>query len=298
MSILKNVVVAGGGSTLGPFILSGLHKANFRISVLKRPNSTTTFPAYVNPIETDFSPSSLVAAFENQDAVVSILGYDGVPEQIKMIDAAEEAGVKRFIPSEFGWSRDIPMLPELAGRFKPKEEAFKYLVRKCSTGPMTWSAIASGAFIEWGLLKMPSLGFVLPKQTARIYDSGNEPWTGTTGKAVGTAVANLLLHPEETANRFLKITSFKITQNQLLAALEEVTKSKWEFETISTQVLKEERPELMKQKRFQEMTLGVIAQQLFEDGAERGITVEVGDSDNELLGVEEEDIVEILKGLI
>jgi len=36
------------------------------------------------------------------DAVVSAYGGEGMREQYKLLEAAKKAGVKRFIPSEFG----------------------------------------------------------------------------------------------------------------------------------------------------------------------------------------------------
>lgn len=67
-----------------------------------------------------------------------------------MIDAAEQTGVQRYVPSEFGWSKDIPVLPELALRLKPKDEVFDYLVETCKKSQtLSWSAIATGPFLEW-----------------------------------------------------------------------------------------------------------------------------------------------------
>lgn len=37
-----------------------------------------------------------------QDIVVSAVGAAGVPDQPKWIEAAKAAGVRRFVPSEFG----------------------------------------------------------------------------------------------------------------------------------------------------------------------------------------------------
>jgi len=142
------------------------------------------------------------------------------------------------------------------------------------------------------------MGFVLPKHSAKIYDSGNEPFSCTTSTAIGTAVAGLLLCPEETANRYLKISSFKTTQNQLLTAFEEITNSKWDVTRVTTKQILEERMNLVKQKQFQEVFMGVVAVQLFEDGSGRGVTVEVENSDNDLLGVKEENVVDVLKVLI
>ncbi|EHL00440.1 putative Isoflavone reductase like protein IRL [Glarea lozoyensis 74030] len=46
--------------------------------------------------------TSLIEAFKGHDAVVSALGAGGLDNEIRMIDAAVTAGVKHFIPSQFG----------------------------------------------------------------------------------------------------------------------------------------------------------------------------------------------------
>jgi len=194
------------------------------------------------------------------------------------------------------------MVPELAAKLEPKTNSYEYLVQKCATSPtMTWSVVASGVYFDWCIKKVPTLGFVLSesKCTAKIYDSGNEPFSCTTGSAIGSAVAGLLLHPHETANRYLKISSFKTTQNQLLAVFQDIVNGKqWDVSRISTKQVLEERMDLVKQKRFPEVFMGVVAVQLFQDGGGRGVTVEVEDSDNDLLGVKQEDISEVLRNLI
>ena len=152
MSSIKKVIVAGAGGNLGPHILEALHTTGFTVSVLKRPASkpAASLAPYIQIIETDFSTASLQSVFTGQDAVVSCVGVDGVPQQIAMIDAAEAAGVKRFIPSEFGWAKDRSILPELAARLKPKEEVFDHLVEKCKNSmTLTWSAVATGPFLDW-----------------------------------------------------------------------------------------------------------------------------------------------------
>ena len=149
---IKKVVLAGAGGNVGPHIFNALYSTGFLISILQRATSkpNTFLPADVTTIITDFSPASLLAAFRDKDAVVSCVGVDGVPLQTAMIDAAEEAGVKRFIPSEFGWAPDREILPELAARLKPKKDVLKYLVEKCeSSRSFSWSAVAAGPFLDW-----------------------------------------------------------------------------------------------------------------------------------------------------
>jgi hypothetical protein len=44
------------------------------------------------------------------DAIVSVVGSLALPSQLSYIDAALKAGVKRFIPSEFGCDTQAPYL--------------------------------------------------------------------------------------------------------------------------------------------------------------------------------------------
>jgi hypothetical protein len=108
----------------------------------------------------------------------------------------------------------------------------------------------------------------------------------------------MLLHPDETKNCYLKIRSVEFTQNECLAALEEVTGEKWDVSHLSTKDIREGIKKKAGAKRFQEAFVDVISVQLFEEGAGRGVHVKEGDSDNELLGVKEEGLVEIMRSLV
>jgi hypothetical protein len=78
------------------------------------------------------------------------------------------------------------------------------------------------------------MGFDPKSQSATIYDSGTQPFSCTTLSTVGLAVASILSKPAETANKSIYIQSFNPTQNEILAALEEITDMKWKVDTIST----------------------------------------------------------------
>ena len=51
-------------------------------------------------VSDDYPYDKLVEAFRGQDAVVNCITGTEVEEQFKFIDAAVEAGVKRYVPSE------------------------------------------------------------------------------------------------------------------------------------------------------------------------------------------------------
>ena len=119
---IKNVAVVGAAGALGSVILDKLvASGKFNIKVLKRSGSKSSTPAGIDIAEVDFtSLDSLKSALAGQDAVVSAVGNEGIESQILLVDAAACAGVKRFIPSEFGSNLENPRTCQLPV-FVPKE---------------------------------------------------------------------------------------------------------------------------------------------------------------------------------
>lgn len=145
--------------------------------------------------------------------------------------------------------------------------------------------------------KFPAMGFTISSRAARIYDDGNEPVTGTTIASIGRAVAGILQRPADTANKFLRTRSLQVTQNEILAAFEEATGEKWSVTRVkSRDVLAEGRRKLAAGDRGG--TLDLLTAQLFEEGAGRSIVATKEDSDNELLGVPEEDLLTVIQGIL
>ena len=70
-------------------------------------------------------------------------------------------------------------------------------------------------------------GFDIASRCATIWDDGEKKFTLTNEKQLGEAVVSVLKHPEITANKYLYISSVETSQNEILAALEKATSSKW-----------------------------------------------------------------------
>ena len=70
--------------------------------------------------------------------------------------------------------------------------------------------------------------------TALIYDDGDIRVSYTNLDAIGEAVGAILRKPHETANKYLFISSFTVSQNEILASLEKTTASKWTVNRAST----------------------------------------------------------------
>lgn len=64
------------------------------------------------------------------------------------------------------------------------------------------------------------MGWELKINKVTIFDSGNQRYDATNVDTMGKAIASVLRHPEITRNQQVYVSSFKITQNEVVAALE------------------------------------------------------------------------------
>ncbi|KAL7919898.1 NAD(P)-binding protein [Trichoderma austrokoningii] len=229
----KNVALVGASGSIGKIILEGLvADGSFNITIISRKDSSATFPSGLTVYTSDFSEGDLEAAFKGQDVVISALGADGFGEQKKLVDAAINAGVERFLPSEFSASSQDAAVLKLLPLFGQKAELIEYLRSKQSVH-FSWTGIASSLLFDWGLGN-GFLEYDVVNKTATIWDGGNKKFTLTNKNDLGAATAAVLKKPEETANKYLFISSVETTQNEILAALEETTGTKWIVNSTTT----------------------------------------------------------------
>lgn len=117
--------------------------------MLSRSTSRTSFSDAVRVSHADYSDfDELVKIFVNQDVVVSAVAPFGIADQKIAIDAAVKAGVKRFIPSEYGLDTSLPDIAKVAPFAIKKQGIAKYLQTKEREG-LTWTSICSSAFFPW-----------------------------------------------------------------------------------------------------------------------------------------------------
>lgn len=134
---------------IGRPILKALLESNlFNVTVISRHESSATFPEGVTVVKSDFSPSHLEQTFRGNDAVVSTISTTAVGEQIKIVDAASKAGVKRFITSDFGSDVSDPAVVKAVPILGGKKVVVDHLRSKEKDG-LTWSAIVNGAFTSF-----------------------------------------------------------------------------------------------------------------------------------------------------
>lgn len=119
-------------------------------------STTHNFPPSVSVAPVDYdSIDSLTAALRGQDAVVSTLGAAALAKQLLLVNAAAQAGVKRFIPSDFGSDTLHPKsaaLPVYADKVTVQKALRDKAAQQGPDGSgLTYTIVLCGPFLDWGL---------------------------------------------------------------------------------------------------------------------------------------------------
>ncbi|KAF3007609.1 hypothetical protein E8E13_007931 [Curvularia kusanoi] len=246
-SVIRNILVAGATGSVGaPILAALLSEPGFNVTILTRKSSSAELPSDVPNIKVSdgYTTEELVEAFKGQDAVISALSTTPVTRDegtaglaYRLIDAALVAGVKRFVPSEYGANNLDERSRSLVPVYDRKGAMLEYLVAACSSKSnkhgMTWTSISCGSWLDWALDPNASgnfLGIDVAQRTARIWDSGRSRFAVTTSRNTGLAVAKALLQSDITANRQIFLCDFTTSVLAVVEELEHQTGLKWDLD--------------------------------------------------------------------
>jgi uncharacterized protein YbjT (DUF2867 family) len=255
MSAIKNVAIIGGNGTLGKPVLEALQKSEFNVWVINRQTSKSVYPrTQVITVPDDLDVDAIAKEFQEKqiDAVVIAIAGSQVEQQRKLIDAAFRGGVKRVMPADFGSCDSADdKTNEILPLMKGKKGIRDYLVelekkeRDSNRGKLTWTSLVNAHFFDWGLGN-GLLKFDVRGRKAYLLDGGNIKFSASTLPFIGSAVVKVLEKPQETENKLLYIHSLRVTQEEVLAALEKATGDKFErIEENSEEELKKCRPKML-----------------------------------------------------
>jgi hypothetical protein len=148
--LLHGLINPQASGNFGTPITAALISDGFDVTAITRNESTATFPPEVSVIRVDYTLAELTTALVNQDAAICVVGPAGIIHQATMAEAAEAAGVKRFIIDDFGWGPDFRGLPEF-DEIKDNRTAGWNRAAKLSkeNTNFTWSGISVGNPIDW-----------------------------------------------------------------------------------------------------------------------------------------------------
>ncbi|KZV95570.1 NAD(P)-binding protein [Exidia glandulosa HHB12029] len=224
-------VIAGAGS-IGSLIASELLAIpGTKVTVLTR-GGNTKIPAGATERIVDYAkPEELEKAFKDVGAevVISTLSGPGFASQIPLADAALKAGVKLFVPSEFGSiSHEAPS----PGPFDAKNAASKHL--KAIGLPYTIFYI--GVFAD--------LPFTMFKHTLTVAGTGNVKVSFTTRPDIARYVAHVLTHSPSSAlsNTIIGIEAEKLTWRELAKVYEKKYNAPFEVKLRDVEQVQKELP--------------------------------------------------------
>lgn len=137
-------------------------------------------------------------------------------------------------------------------------------------------------------------GFDLKNRSCQIFDSGDEPFPGTNLAFLGKCVAASLAKPEDTANKYLTIASFNITQNEVRNVIEEEIGSELTVTNVKTSDLEKIGEEKIA-KNDPSAFIEFLSQYVFADGAGQAVTENAAVT---VLGLQEERLRATVKAAI
>ncbi|KZO94641.1 NAD-binding protein [Calocera viscosa TUFC12733] len=181
------------------------------------------------------SHSNLVAALQGIDVVISSLSGPALSVQIPLADAAKEAGVKHFVPCEYG----NPSGGKTYGIFGIKNRVRLHLL---DIG-LPYSQYYTGPWSDWFFNgDHAEFGFDIPNGKTILRGSGNVPISWTARVDVARYIVYVLTHlsPTELKSKPFAIEGERSTINQIIEEYEARSGKKLEITYESTEFLEKQ----------------------------------------------------------
>lgn len=167
----------------------------------------------------------LVALLSGFDTVICCLSPVSLREQIPVIDAAIEAGVKRFVPCHWGTpsARGVLALKDV------KEEIDDYIFRH----RLGFTVIDVGFWYQASIPRVPSGKFdkAIFVPIGEVYAGGSAPNMLIDARDVGAITAEII-KDERTLNKKVIAYAEVLSQNQIHKIIEDKTGESLELRTV------------------------------------------------------------------
>lgn len=155
--------------------------------------------------------AELIPALEGTDYLVSCVPFAATESQYPLIWAAKQAGVERFVPSEFGfiyeWEQFWPT--DTVHRTMARQKAF--IRRVIELAGLDYTIIPAGLWPEYYLA-----------EPVAVMGGGERKFAWSTGRDVGRIIPHVLAHPASRNAVCPVAATAWCSWNQLLATRERV----------------------------------------------------------------------------
>lgn len=276
------------------------------MTAITRPESDTELPKglhAVHKIGYD-DHARLVKALKGQDALIITLGVSAAQDtQIKLIDAAIEAGVKYIMPNDYAADYTGALADTMLGA---AARTVRKYIEDAGHGHTHWIALTCSFWYEFSLAGSElRYGFDLAHKAVTLYDDGDTPICTSSWSLCGRAVAALFalqIYPADAADathptlsrwhdKAAYISSFAVSQRDMLASVLRVTgdtEADWTITHEDVRKRYERGMEMGRNGEAMGMAVAIYARVFFPDGSGDYS----GKVENELLGLGEEDLDE------
>ncbi|KAJ6589298.1 reductase-like protein [Mycena capillaripes] len=302
--IPSKIVIFGGTGIIGQFITSSILRARpaFEVLLFTSPNTASTKTELLSKWKAEglsvvtgdvTKAEDVLAAYQGVDTVISCVGRGVLQHQIELIRLAEETpSVKWFFPSEYGTDieHNAKSPDEKPHQIKLKVRAFvRDQVKRLKV-----TYVVTGPYFDMWVNTIPGAetagGFVNDKKEAYVIDEGEGKVGFCTMSDVGKCVVASLKHPEAAFNKALKVQSFVVTPNEVLAEYEKQTGEKWKVTKTPLEAIKELEAKLW-DEGYPKAT-GVTLRRIWGEGGTL-----YAKNDNEVIGLKEEDMEPLSLGV-
>ncbi|KAJ2895212.1 hypothetical protein MKZ38_006763 [Zalerion maritima] len=297
----KKVALAGATGSLGSPILSALISAGFDTTAFKRQGSLSV-PGHADVVPVVEVPSksppleTWTEALRGFDACVVAFRTRDVDLHLAIAEAAAKAGVKHFIPADFGSAdSSSPRTRELVPLFSRKTQVREKCQELVKEYPgFSWTSLVTGHFFDWGLEN----GFMmcdLRLKKALVIGDGKYRASASTLHRIAEATALVLQRTEmeEVKNKMIYVQSFCVTQLEIVESLEKAMGEKWEI------TFRDMEEYIAEQKKLQEEGDHMAIENLvFVLGTSDANWEEKGNFAMKALGLEDESLNEIVSGVV
>jgi hypothetical protein len=259
----NKIVVAGASGNLGARILRKLLKSAdhvFQVTVLTRsknkgpesflsaaglPLSSPNKPVVVS-VEYD-DHLTLVQALKGNDVLIAaIAGTIVMQIDPLLLSAAQEAAVRRIIPSQY--TLDV-LHPAAQALFQdewpnafPVVVAQQYKMLADAGGPTSYTCILTSMFLDVFLETALFGAYDIRGRKATLVDDGAAFFTACSTDFIAASVVAMLKLPEEaTKNKRIPIAEVRTTGNELIKIIEEVFSIKMNVQHKSSDQMRSER---------------------------------------------------------
>ncbi|KAF9277778.1 hypothetical protein BGZ68_009001 [Mortierella alpina] len=229
MSSSLTIAVAGATGTLGAPVTNALLTAGYKVKILTRSKeSSDVLAAYQSKgahiVFDAYNGKNLLNSFKGVDILLSTVGAQGADfynNQVELVDAANAAGVKRFVASEFGLdSIKYTRQNDLHFFLTDKAKLRDYIEKS----GIEYTYIQNGLFAEY----LPAFGFDLKSKVATIHAPPTTQLSITSLADIGRFTA-LALSNSHSRNATLRVVGHTATFQEYVQLFEKATGSKWQL---------------------------------------------------------------------